>query len=379
MPFIIGVRDINNNAGLPSKLPFRLEQDNRTGLISQKYSKTIDNYLKRAYQQGSLLSTPLGQGSFGKRRADEAIKTIIMALNKPLRQMGILEVGCGDGYLLSRLQDLGAKEVIGCEPSNSVGENEKRGKVKIIKDFFSPKLFDKPFDLVLSYGVLEHLHQPLEVVRSLMTCIKNGGILFAGVPNCEHKMKLGDPGILAHEHWNYFTPLSFKQILLAAGLERVKVVVGQNRAVIYGWGVKPFRVNKQKNYFLTDKKDPYLLFCSKVKSRIHKLQGRIDKLSKLGEKIGLYGGGTQLTALLDFKIEPRFFDGDEAKWGKYYPAFSSAIEPPKNLIVNPVKELWIAAVDYDQEIQDDLERLRLKKKVRIFSLKRFLEQKSSLV
>ena len=372
LPFLIGVNDVPGNYGLPTKLPFRLEQDDETGLIRQKYSRAIDTYLRRAYSMGSSLSTPLGRGSFGKRRADEAIKMILMAISKPLRSMDILEVGCGDGYLLAELQNMGAKEVTGCEPGNSIGNKDKNNKITIVKNFFSPILFNKLFDLVLSYGVLEHINQPIESVKSMISCIKDEGQLFIGVPNCEYKMKLGDPGILAHEHWSYFTPNSLKATLLTAGLEQVKVIVGQNGAMVYGWGVKPKTMRKQKNHFIKREKKLYLDFCSKIKIKIPKLQERIDRLLKSGGEIGFYGGGTQLASLLKFKVPLRFFDGDKAKWGKYFPGFNSPIEPAKNLITSPVNELWIIAVDYDREIRNDLNCLQLGDKIKIFSLKRFL-------
>lgn len=364
------MREKPDDGNLPIWLSFELEIDEGTGLVRQKYSKSIDKYLKLAYRKGSLLSTPLGRGDFGKRRADEALAIILKALNKPINNIRILEVGCGDGYILRELKNLGAKEVIGCEPGAGSEEKENKTKVRIIGDFFSPDLFKGKYDLVLSYGVLEHLRQPIKLLMEMAECAEAGGLLFVGVPNCERKLILGDPGILAHEHWNYFTPQSLKRTLLATGLKKVKVSKGRNGAMIYGWGIKPKLIEKEQRL--------YSDYCFKIRKHMEKLQSRIDKLSGKENDLGFYGGGTQLKGLLKFKSEPRFFDGDEIKWGKYYPGFKSAIESPKNLFTRPVRELWVTAIDYDKEIRDDLKKLKLPGEITIFSLKSFLKSNEKL-
>lgn len=370
LPFITGVREKPDNGDLPIWLSFELEIDDGTRLVQQKYSKSIDKYLKLSYRKGSLLSTPLGRGNFGKRRSDEVLAFILKALNKSINSMRILEVGCGDGYILRKLKNLGAKEIIGCEPGAGSEDKENKTKVRIIRDFFSQDLFKQKYDLVLSYGVLEHLRQPIKSLMEMAECTAKGGLLFAGVPNCERKLILGDPGILAHEHWNYFTPQSLKRTLLATGLKKVKVSKGRNGAMIYGWGLKPKQIEKEQRI--------YADYCLKVKKHMAILQSRIDKLPGKENDLGFYGGGTQLKGLLKFRSEPRLFDGDETKWGKYYPGFKSPIEPAENLFTKPVKELWITAIDYDKEIRDHLKKLKLPKEITIFSLKSFLKSDEKL-
>jgi len=366
LPFITGVLAKPDNGDLPTGLPLELEIDSVTGLVRQKYSKLVAKYLKPAYLRGSLLSTSLGKGNFGKRRADELLAFLLSALNKPINKMRVLEVGCGDGYILRTLKFMGAKEVVGCEPGNVPDKEINELKITIIRNFFSADLFEQTYDMVFSYGVLEHLQQPIKSVMEMMECTGTGGLLFAGVPNCEQKLSLGDPGILAHEHWNYFTPFSFKNILSAAGLKNVKVVKGKNDAMLYGWGLKSNLIQKEQKLY------------SGYRIRLNKcmaiLQSRINRLPGEADDLGLYGGGTQLKGFLKFKSDPRIFDGDSAKRGKYYAGFKSAIEPAENLKLKPVKELWITAVDYDEEIRAFLKKLKLPGKIKIFSLKELLKR-----
>lgn len=365
IPFITGVLAKPDIGELLNGFPFELEIDSATGLIRQKYSKLVEKYLRLAYLRGSLLSTSLGKGSFGKRRADELLAVLLKALHKPINRTRFLEVGCGDGYILRTLKSTGALEVVGCDPGYVSDKEINNLRIKIIKDFFSPDLFSHSYDVVFGYGVLEHLRRPIQSVMEMMECLTGGGLLFAGVPNCERKLKLGDPAILAHEHWNYFTPKSFKNILSAAGLKNVKVVKGKNGAMLYGWGFKQRIIQKEQKLF--SDYQVRLIKCMAI------LQSRINRLPGEANDLGLYGGGTQLKGFLKFKSEPRLFDGDSAKRGKYYSGFKSAIEPAENLKLKPVKELWITAIDYDEEIQAFLKKLKLPGKIRIFSLKELLE------
>ena len=365
LPFITGVLKTSGSGSLPVELPLELEIDSATGLVRQKYSKLVDKYLKLAYLKGSLLSTPLGKGNFGNRRAGELLAVLLNALHQPMSRTRFLEVGCGDGYILRTLKSIGAKGVVGCEPGNVSDKEINELKITIIRDFFSADLFEQKFDVVFSYGVLEHLQQPIKSVMEMVECANAGGLLFAGVPNCERKLRLGDPGILAHEHWNYFTPFSFKNILSAAGLKNVKVVKGKNGAMLYGWGLKSSLIQKEQKL--------YTGYNIRLNKCMAILQSRINRLPGEVNDLGLYGGGTQLKGFLKFKSEPRLFDGDSAKRGKYYAGFKSAIEPAENLKLKPVKELWITAVDYDEEIQAFLKKIKLPRKIKIISLKKLLK------
>ena len=316
------------------------------------------------------MATNRGQGSFGVRRAEDVLQYLKNTCRKPLAETSFMEIGCADGYLLHRLQEMGAKEVMGCEPGPMALEGQKKFGIPMMNDFYAPELFTQKFDVIFSYGLLEHIQNPLPFVRSMLKNVGDQGVIFMGVPNCEPKLQMGDINFLGHQHENYFTAGSIANLLRRAGLSEVNTAIGQNGAMIYAWGRKT-----GYNELLTEYSDEKLFyaFCAKVQKALAGLQRRVDALQQQGKTWGLYGGGQYLVGVLQHSLQPRFFNGDVARHGMYYPGYTNLIEPPQNLQTNPVDELWIVPVDYDEEIQKFIEKESLfSDKATLFSLKQFL-------
>jgi len=374
LPFYIGVLDSPDNKGLPLVLPFALDFDKDLGLIVQRYSRENEKMLNSAYKKGSSVSTPLGQGSLSVSRADDVLKYLVK-ICPCLRKSSFLEVGCGDGYLLWRLKLLGAKEVTGCDPGTDAKQGKKRFGIDIINDFYKSDLFDEKFDVIFSFGFLEHVRNPLETVESFRRIMKQKGKIFIAVPNCENKLKLGDISILGHEHWNFFTAEALKNILVKSGFSDVETALGSKNAMIYGWGNMSSKIKKIKNKDIESNTELlFHNFSAKINKILPCLQEKIDKLDRENKSLGLYAGGLQIIGLLKHKLEPRFFNGDTANHGKYFPGYKNPIENPKNLLENKVDELWIMATDYDREIIDYLKNnLKIPKDIKIFSFKNYLE------
>ena len=132
LPFYSGVLDSPHDKSLPDCLPFTLKYDEARQLITQKYSARTEEILDQAYRQGSLLSTNLGQGSFGVRRADDALKHLSRAINGKIEGKSFLEIGCADGYLLHRLKDTGADRLLGCEPGPAALAGSRKHGIKLL-------------------------------------------------------------------------------------------------------------------------------------------------------------------------------------------------------------------------------------------------------
>ncbi|MFA5878079.1 MAG: class I SAM-dependent methyltransferase [Candidatus Staskawiczbacteria bacterium] len=373
LPFYIGVLDSPDNKKLPLALPFALEFDKGLGLIRQRYSEKNEAFLDSAYKKGSSVSTPLGQGSFGVSRAEDVLKYIVKICGSNFKKSSFLEVGCGYGYLLHRLKLLEAKNVVGCDPGTDAKQGKKEFGINIINDFYKPDLINEKFDVILSFGFLEHVKKPLEIVRSFKKILKRRGKIFIAVPNCENKLKLGDISILGHEHWNFFTAKTLEGILIKGGLSNIKIAFDSRKAMIYGWGEA---LNHTENKNIDDSAELlFNNFSEKVKNILLYLQTKIDKLDRENKTLGLYAGGLQIIGLLKHKLEPRFFNGDVAIHGKYFPGYINSIESPENLITNKIDELWIAATDYDKEITNYLKyKLKIPKDTKIFSFKKYLEE-----
>jgi len=373
LPFFTGVLDSYEQKDLPLSLPFTLIYDENKDLIIQKPSPETEKFNQKAYQIGSSLSIGTGYGSFGVRRADDVLKHISLALNNDLNR-SFLEIGCGDGYLLHKLREMGANKVLGCEPGPKAIEGKERYNIDIKNDFMRKELFHEKFDFIFSNGTLEHVSDPDRFIRQQKELTTEEGIVFFAVPNCEIKLKLGDENILSLEHWNYFTRNSLIKLMNRNGLKDNKAVIGINQAMIYGWGRNSKKAVEENH---TSDKELFHAYCRKVIRNRNILKERVDLLARLGKTIGFYGAGLNWLTLLPKRIEPRFFDTDIAKHGKFLPGYKNPIENPKSLLNKIIDQLWITAVDYDDEITNYLEReLKISKEIEIFSIKKFLESTS---
>ena len=113
----------------------------------------------------------------------------------------LLDVGCGNGSFLSRMQRLGWKPV-GVEPDARSAAAARNAGL----DVNEGQLLDVPFPpeqfgaITMSH-VLEHLHEPVKGLRRCFELLRPGGLLWIATPNL---------GALGHRlfrrHWLHLDP-----------------------------------------------------------------------------------------------------------------------------------------------------------------------------
>jgi 2-polyprenyl-3-methyl-5-hydroxy-6-metoxy-1,4-benzoquinol methylase len=138
----------------------------------------------------------------------------------------ILDVGCGRGYTLAALQRLGA-DVYGTQLSEPAAKlaasliGSDRVFVGELADAHYPDAF---FDCVTIWHVLEHVVDPLELLRDVARVLKPGGLLYVEVPNAGGlAARLFGCSWLAYDiphHLYHFTPSTLAATAARAGLQR---------------------------------------------------------------------------------------------------------------------------------------------------------------
>lgn len=105
----------------------------------------------------------------------------------PLKDRLILDVGCGNGYHCWRMLGEGANRVIGIDPSNKfvhqfyaikhyLNQAEKELPVDVLPVGIEQLPSElKAFDTVFSMGVLYHRRSPMDHLRELKDCLRDGG------------------------------------------------------------------------------------------------------------------------------------------------------------------------------------------------------------
>lgn len=142
----------------------------------------------------------------------------------------LLEIGSGSGHFLKCGKDRNW-DVLGFEPSEISYEYSKKLNVNVIHGNFDVKEAKNYgyFDVIFMRNVIEHISQPLTMIRDIKEILKPNGLLCIISPNDYNslqtilKKKLGyDSFWIAKEHINYFNFQSIINLLLKFDLEIVK-------------------------------------------------------------------------------------------------------------------------------------------------------------
>lgn len=125
------------------------------------------------------------------------ILELLSAEPRPLR---VLDVGCGNGYWLSELGKAGLLAPgggVGIDPSTQGIEQARRNHPGLrfesltASDHLLERLGEKPFDVVLSTEVVEHVYEPRQWARGCFNCLKPGGLLVCSTPYHGYLKNLG--------------------------------------------------------------------------------------------------------------------------------------------------------------------------------------------
>ena len=191
-----------------------------------------------AHIQSKLGSLLANTGDMAlKRRAGRIIEEL-----NPRDGDKILEVGCGDGFYLHILSNLGLKlKLSGVDIDGNALKSAKRNlKGKKIElgeaDLMKKTPFEKEsFDKVIMSEVAEHLPDDVKGLQEVRKVLKKGGILVLTVPNYNFPF-LWDPvnwvlqnifgthiekGFWAgiwNQHRRLYKPLQIKKVVEKAGL-----------------------------------------------------------------------------------------------------------------------------------------------------------------
>jgi SAM-dependent methyltransferase len=143
----------------------------------------------------------------------------------PLMGKGrLLDFGCGSGAFLLRMQKRGWK-VTGIDASHQAIERIRThlGLTALAGSLPHEELGDESFDVITMRHSLEHVHQPLEVLRAAHRLLVPGGQLVVAAPNIDSLQfkwfGRNWRGLDLPRHLTHFTPDTLQLMLDRAGFE----------------------------------------------------------------------------------------------------------------------------------------------------------------
>ena len=150
-----------------------------------------------------------------------------------------LEVGCGPGLMLAALHRRGW-QVLGIERNEAVAESARRTLgIEIVATPVDALPADARFDLIIMFQVLEHIGEPVALLRDCAKRLAPGGHLVMNVPNfASWQSRFSGPSWLHLDlprHLVHFTPHTLAATLERAGLEPTDMSFTSLEHDPYGW------------------------------------------------------------------------------------------------------------------------------------------------
>jgi 2-polyprenyl-3-methyl-5-hydroxy-6-metoxy-1,4-benzoquinol methylase len=136
----------------------------------------------------------------------------------------LLDLGCSTGFFLERAQEIGWK-VHGVEMNSETGTyaRDQLGMDIFIGTLEEAHYTSGEFDVVTAWDVIEHVQDPVQLLKEVKRILRPGGVLALQVPNINSLMvkKTGNywNWWTLPDHINHFTPQSIQNLLNYSGFE----------------------------------------------------------------------------------------------------------------------------------------------------------------
>lgn len=298
------------------------------------------------YEDDYTHMTPLRWKGYIKRIRDNKTNFVL----ENIRTAGdCLEIGAGDNFNIKTLK---WKSYTICDPYIKPYKNKN---VEFIRDFYEKINFNKKFDTVIMFSVLEHTKNFIQFIKITKKILKKNGFFFLEMPIIDNQFLNGDLNCLLHEHENYFSKKGIFNLL-----KKYKFDV-ENFYFKNDTGFLCIRHLKEKKQFLIDSDLPSLKKFQKIfNKKIINFTKFISNNSN--RRIIFYGATSGLNNLLYLaskkininKMKIFVVDSDFNKWGKFLGSFKKSINRPN--IIKAKDLVCISSLSFYDEIVSNLKK-----------------------
>ena len=283
-----------------------------------------------------------------------------------LRNKRVLEIGCGDGFFLQKICEVGNNEGLGfdptCSPDLEHVTNDER--VTIEQDYFEPGVTTFRPQLVCCRHVLEHIPDPVSFLTELRKMDQlSGAAFYFEVPDARFTLQRGGYWDILYEHCSYFTDVSLSAVFAAAGfrvLQTSSSYDGQFLQIEACIDPSP----------ITGGADPAAVtaLALNVRSFSHKFKATLDHWrcqlqtwTDEGKSIALWGAGTKGVMFLNMVDQGRavsfVVDRNPKKNGCFVSGTGHPIVSPEALTTDCPEIVILMNPTYRDEVSAQLSEL----------------------
>ncbi len=159
---------------------------------------------------------------------DESIKDYLVGLNILKKNMTIIDLGSGNGYISVTVANY-VKKVIAVDISREMLKELKNNALKsgirniqaIESDGRNIPIKDNAVDFVCTNMYLHHIEEPFEAIKEMGRVLKAGGMVFLADYKEHSNMELKEK---MHDVWPGFNPDEVKKWFLQSGFNEINIV-----------------------------------------------------------------------------------------------------------------------------------------------------------
>lgn len=283
-----------------------------------------------------------------------------------VRGKTVLEIGCGDGYFLSRLQQFGAS-CIGYEPSSTYQAAAARPGLTIFRepyDFEGSDDSRQEAEVVVMRHVLEHLPNPRQILRSLRHQRSRGGgarYLYVEVPNLTALLKQALYFDFYYDHVVYFSEAALRRLLALEGWSPMASLAGRDEFIGLLCCAEEAALPSERGEWPGDTRNQEDIVAASDRFREgfvrwqQDVLGMLEKINRQGQRTAVWGAGSRGVALLNWigrseGLIAYVVDSDPHKQGLFAPGIPGSIESPERLHTHPVEHVMVSSFTYFYEI-----------------------------
>ena len=194
----------------------------------------------------------------------------------------ILDVGCGNGKLINRMQRDGFRNLTGVDPFIKESLFFRNGVKILKKDILDSELTGR-FDLIMSHHSFEHMPQPLDVLKKFHTLLKPQRFVLIRTPVAAsfawHRYGVNWFALDAPRHLFLHTPASMELLSAQAGFKVADIEFDSTEtqflhSELYVKNI-PF---KDKDRYLEDSQSPMF-----SKRQIEEFKDKATELNDTGQ------------------------------------------------------------------------------------------------
>jgi SAM-dependent methyltransferase len=355
LPFLFRILDTPGNPpGIPDRVRFLLGIDEATGRLVQVPSEELPGLLRRAYLHGSMITGMMAEDGIGREYAEDFLALLAESAGVPVQGARILELGCGNGYLLSRLALLGAQSVVGIEPGPQAEDARSRYGVEVLRGFFPEVSPAGPFDLIISYCLLEHLEDPVTHLRDAGRLLAPGGRMAVMVQNEGPYIRSGEFSLLFHEHFSYFSEGTLRRTLQSAGGTSAEIARSRFSNLLFGCSAWDKAGGAVSAGDPADDLAAAAAFTEKARRLALIWKERVSSAAGRPGGAALYVAARAANYFSFAGMDPgrgvRLFDDNPSLHGTYLPGIPLPIRAGEDLAHEPAAEIVVMSLSFGEKI-----------------------------